>query len=95
MGKQFLRSLEARIKNDSYIRLIDLRYNRFTRSKPLLEFVPFLEQNASLLCFDLRFNSGFTIEVHKRVAVCLLRNFKIAKEIEGKKKEGEGEENFM
>ena len=29
LGTQFLRSLSNRIKHDSYLRLIDLRYNQF------------------------------------------------------------------
>jgi hypothetical protein len=76
LGKQFLQSLEARIKNDNYIRHIDLRFNNFKHKRHLADFLPSLLTNTSLLSFDLRFNSGFTLDIHKKLALFLLKNIK-------------------
>lgn len=61
LGQSFLKSMENRIKNDSYLKLIDLRYNQIQKTE-LDEFMRCLSINKSLLAVDLRHNSGYEIE---------------------------------
>jgi hypothetical protein len=40
--------------------------------------MPYIKSNRSILAMDLRFNAGFTEDIHKKVALILLKNIECA-----------------
>ena len=62
LGYQFLKSLSNRLKNDSYLRLLDLRNNSMDHEN-LVEFMDYLKHNKSVMALDLRYNPGFTDDI--------------------------------
>ena len=66
------------MKNDQYLRLVDLRHNQFTKEL-LEEFVEqYLKHNRSLFAIDMRHNPGFSENIMKRSALVMLKNIESA-----------------
>lgn len=61
------------LRNDLYVRSLDLRNNLVT-DRWCLEFVRLMHDNKSLTNVDLRLNPGFTQKMHRELALSLLRN---------------------
>jgi uncharacterized protein YeeX (DUF496 family) len=59
------------------LRLVDLKYNSFSNEN-ILEFLPYLKNNKTILALDLRYNEGFVEDNHKRIALVLLKNIENA-----------------
>lgn len=62
-GPQFLKSVLSSITNDTYLRVLDLRKNKFTKQvlqdKANYDVIKAFQGNESLTNIDFRFNDGF------------------------------------
>ena len=59
LGDRFLASLADRIKNDEYLRFIDIRYNMLNKNQ-IMKFLKSLHKNKCLVGVDLRGNKGYS-----------------------------------
>ena len=69
--------MSNKVKNDTYLRFVDLRYNQCS-VEDIQEFLPYFKMNRSIVALDMRFNPGFQEDIHKRVALVLLKNIEAA-----------------
>ena len=78
LGRSFVESLANRIKDDEYLRCIDLRYNKLN-SDLIMKMLKTLNNNESLACIDLRGNKGYSDNpgVQQTLAQFLQRNLTI------------------
>jgi S-ribosylhomocysteine lyase LuxS involved in autoinducer biosynthesis len=58
LGANFIRSMSERIKNDDYLRFIDLRFNKLP-SDLIMQFLKTVNSNQYLVGLDLRGNIGY------------------------------------
>eukprot|EP00347_Sterkiella_histriomuscorum_P005552 403356175 len=77
LSQKFLRSFGQRLKNDNYLRLVDLKFNQFERTD-LEEFIENVKSNKSIFALDLRNNVGFHSGIQKRSALIMLKNIELA-----------------
>ena len=59
LGDRFLTSLAERIKDDDYLRFIDIRYNMLSRNQ-VMTFLKTLHSNKYLIGIDFRGNKGYS-----------------------------------
>lgn len=63
LSDYFIKTLSKTIKNDEYLRVIDLRYNKINEASLKGEFLTCLRNNSALTNVDLRHNKGFTLKI--------------------------------
>ena len=68
LGENFMRSMSQRIKNDDYLRFIDLRYNKLP-SELIMGFLKTVNSNQYLIGLDLRGNLGYADNENVKQAV--------------------------
>ena len=62
---------------DKYVKHIDLSHNKMSHECLKLVAGPKLRENCSLVCLDIRYNTGTTLSLLKQVALCMLKNIQI------------------
>jgi hypothetical protein len=65
------------VRMDEYLRVLDLRHNKFTAAvlqDSKLDFVTQICQNESITNLDLRLNEGLTKDVKFRLSLMMIRN---------------------
>jgi len=70
LGDRFLHNLSGCLKFDSYIKAINLSHNKFSYDQ-LKHFVRSncLNENNSVLCLDVRYNTGANEKILKNVSL--------------------------
>ncbi|CDW90470.1 UNKNOWN [Stylonychia lemnae] len=58
LGQKFLRSFGQRLKNDQYLRFVDLKFNQFEK-EDIEELLECIKPNKSIFAIDLRNNNGY------------------------------------
>ena len=78
LGDRFLTSLAERIKDDDYLRFIDIRYNMLSRNQ-VMTFLKTLHSNKYLIGIDFRGNKGYSDNdsVKTSVGLFLQRNLNL------------------
>ena len=79
LGKRFIEMLSENLPNDIYVRKIDVSHNKIPEEPILLHLVDALKVNESVINFDLAENPGHTASVKKKLALCMLKNMEITK----------------
>ena len=59
LGKNFIHSISNRIKDDTYLKFIDLRSNKL-KSDLIMKMLKTLDSNQCLAGLDLRHNKGYS-----------------------------------
>ena len=70
------------LRNDTYVRKIDLRDNAINSDKDILskDFIAGLYTNDTILNIDLRSNKGHSPEAKRKLALCMIKNIDKARQ---------------
>jgi sensor domain CHASE-containing protein len=71
LGKNFLKSLSNRLKEDDYLRFLDIRYNKIGPDL-IMKFLKRMNSNKYIVGIDLRGNQGYWDNETAREALSLI-----------------------
>ena len=78
-GEILASDLVLALRNDLYMRSVDLRNNNIPESE-CKEFIKLFKTNKDLTNVDLRLNEGFSARLHREMALRLLKNIQRLKD---------------